>query len=144
MTVPGSTAGDGGSWPTSPMEARLLLRRQREQVLQYAEMPEMLADDQAGAVRSGVEASGRGPLPALPERLQRLVDDYQRDHPAVRLVPRTYVGVDEGGSTVVGAADVPAEDQLVSLGITETVLDADAVRVRSHLLLAAAIPSTSD
>jgi len=81
-------------------------------------------------------------LDALPTELQRMVKEYEHNHPGFRLEPCRclIVGAGEHQQISSGTEDLPGEDDLVSLVITESILDATQVRVSSQILMAAVVP----
>lgn len=133
-------------WSIAGDSARMLLRLHREQMLRYSDVPTLPARDaqnnRGDTLTPPRESRGELSLATVPVGLQRMVQEYERDHPGVRLAPRRFLVVGDGEHVQVGSetADLPGEDELVSLVITETALDAVRVRVRSQLLIAALVP----
>ena len=141
MDQPENVASTTQSWGLSGDDAREALRQHREHLLRYANVPAMPADDSPAGADSREEPGLS--VDDLPEQLQRLVRSYERDWPEVRLVPRGYIATGPTGDALpsIGLGEVPADDELVSFAVTETVMSSKSVQVRTHLFIAARVPS---
>lgn len=123
-------------WSLSGEEARATVREYRAQLLRYTGIPAppdaglSLVNSDAGATRLSKDE--------LPPELRRLVAEYERARPGVCLVPVRYVVVDgsEGVSVPPAPDELPDAEEMVSLSVTETLLSAEQVQVRTWLLIA--------
>jgi hypothetical protein len=100
-----------------------------------------MPSEESAAVASAVEEPALS-IDDLPDDLQRLARDYQRQRPGVQLDPKRYLVIGEADKGLVasGGRDVPDDDALVSFAITETTVSCEAVHVRSRVLIAARTP----
>lgn len=91
------------------------------------------------AVRS---AGPRLTIDELPSDIQELVRRYEASHPGVRLWLLQYLSIsaEPDKRAAEGIDDLPDDDNLVTLAITETVVSAELVEVHSRVLIA--IPSS--
>ena len=73
----------------------------------------------------------------LPTDMRQLLERYEREHPGTVVEPVGYltVGALEATRSSVGFADLPREEDLVILALTETVASAGRVEARSQVLL---------
>jgi hypothetical protein len=137
MTEPPSSPTTASPWSVSGDEAAELMRLHREQLRAFEDIP--------GEPEEGVRAEARQPaeltLDDLPEDLRRLVGEYERSRPGVRLTPLRYITIGgpggPGGAAVAGAAELP-DDGLVSFVVTQTIADAERVEVTSRIFVARA------
>jgi hypothetical protein len=127
-------------WGLSGADARAVLREHRQQILRYADLPAMPSEESA-TVASAVEEHALS-VDDLPQDLERLIRQYERERPGVRLEPRRYLVVGEAkeGLVTLGGGDLPDDDELVTFAITETTMSCEAVHVRSRVLIAARTP----
>jgi hypothetical protein len=143
MTFPDRT-GQPPGWTAPAATASELLRLHRDQVVAYTTTTTTTTyTGEPGAPTEGGEVSVT-PLSRadLPPDVVRLLERYEAEHPDVRLTPLRYVSVGPPDESTAAAADaaLPGERDLVSLAITESVVDAEEVEVRSRVLLAALAP----
>jgi hypothetical protein len=134
MTEPPSSPTTASPWSVSGDEAAELMRLHREQLRAFEDIPRESEE--------GVRAEARQPaeltLDDLPADLRRLVGEYERSRPGVRLTPLRYITIGgPGGAAVAGAAELP-DDGLVSFVVTQTIADADRAEVTSRILVARA------
>jgi hypothetical protein len=135
VTLPDET-GQPAAWAAPAVSASELLRLHRDQVIAYTTVP---SPEEPGA--SQVAPLTRADLP--PDVL-RLVERYEAEHQDVELTPLRYVSLGPPGESAAAAADaaLPAEGEVVSLAVTESIVDAERVEVRSRVLLAAVTRGT--
>lgn len=136
--------------PPAPSAADALqaLRQYREQLLLYRDIPPLPPDDgdadEDGPSRPTAEPT-REPvaLQDVPGQLRRLLADYERAHPEVRVVPVALFGSWEPeGELPTGRLDeLPDEDEMVCFSVTETTLSASSAEVRTRTLVAAIAPT---
>jgi hypothetical protein len=138
MTFPDRT-GEPPGWTAPVASASELLRLHRDQVVAYTTPYASERGAPAEAGESPVAPLGGD---GLPPDIVRLVERYEAHHPDVRLTPLRYVSVGPPGESTAAAAEaaLPGESDLVSLAVTESVVDAEGVEVRSRVLLAALVP----
>lgn len=109
-----------------------LLQSQCRQIEAYAP-PDDGAGEPAAARRakSSKATLTREDLPAV---LQSLVERYEASHPGTRLEPLRYVST--GVEAAVATTGDPLDGDVVSLSVTETVVDAKQIHVWSRVLIA--------
>jgi len=112
-------------WDGSGDRARQIMREYRGLLSGYAPVPE-LEKKKARKER----ASG------LPADMRQLLERYKREHPG-KVEPIAYItaGGSDATRNVSQFAELPPEDDLVILALTETVASADHVEARSQVLL---------
>jgi hypothetical protein len=73
----------------------------------------------------------------LSVEMRQLLERYTREHPDVAVQPVAYVttGGPDAAPAAAGFADLPSEEDLVMLALTETVASADRVEARSQVLM---------
>jgi hypothetical protein len=138
MNMHESDAG-AAKWGASGDGARGLLQLFRQQLRGYADVPAVSSEDAPRAQASVPVAA----VDDLPAELRQLLQRYEQEHPSVRLEPVRYVsvGVPREAGTLFSATDLPGEEELVVLVITETVASMSQVEVRSRMLLARQRPA---
>lgn len=109
-----------------------LLQSHCRQIEAYA-APDDGAGEPAGArlAKSPKAALTREDLPAV---LQSLVERYEGSHPGTRLEPLRYVST--GVDAAVATTGDPLDGDVVSLSVTETIVDARQIQVWSRVLIA--------
>jgi hypothetical protein len=120
---------------TSPWSAPAaeLLQSHCRQIEAYSQ-PVDAPEDTPAAIRA---KASKAPLTLadLPAVMRSLVERYEASHPGTRLEPLRYVSI---GSADAGTAttDDPLDGDVVSLSITEAIVDADQIQVESRSLIA--------
>jgi hypothetical protein len=130
MTFPDPSEGPS-VWAAPAGPVADLIRIHRDQVLAYTTVPSPASE--------GAGPPGTPPgLVSLPADIVRLVERYEAEHPGVRLMPLRYVSVGSPSESTAVTLDaaLPSDSDLVSLIVTETMVDAGRVEVRSRILLA--------
>src|SRR4249919_3073113 len=121
-------------WGASGGNARTLLAQLRQQVMRYADVPLAPTDVGPDAGKAAPPMS----VDNLPTEMQQLVKRYEKAHQGTAVQPIRLLSV--GGPDDVGAAfidaDIPSNDELVLLVLTETAVSVDHVEVRSQVLVA--------
>ncbi|HZR86313.1 MAG TPA: hypothetical protein VFB02_05890 [Bradyrhizobium sp.] len=123
-------------WNVTGARARAMLQLFRQQMLAFAQVPH---PEVASAARhAAAPPSARPSLADLPAELQQLLKRYEAAHPGVRVELVSYLtyGAPGDRSTEFNMSDLPPDDSLVVLAVTETVASAKQVEVRSHVLVA--------
>jgi len=125
-----------GDTPTvSPWSAPAaeLLQSHCQQIEAYTQ-PVDAPEDTPAAIRATASSA---PLTRadLPAAMRSLVERYEASHPGTHLEPLRYVSI---GSPDPGAAATgdPLDGDVVSLSITETIVDAHQIQVGSRVLIA--------
>jgi hypothetical protein len=138
MNMHESDAG-AAKWGASGDSARGLLQLFRQQLHGYAGVP-AVSPEGAPLAEAPVPVAAVDDLPA---ELRQLLQRYEQEHPSVRLEPVRYVSVGVPGEagSLFSASDLPGEEELVVLVITETVACMSQVEVRSRMLLARQRPA---
>lgn len=79
----------------------------------------------------------------LPADLRRLLKQYEEAHPDVRVEPVSYMTSDASGEAAMklDPSELPHEDELVVLSVTETTASARQIEARSHVLVARQRPA---
>lgn len=134
----GTVAGPS-AWSMSGEAATEQLRRHRHQLRAYAAIP---TDPDAGQQEAALRSAPRLTLEELPGDIQELVRRYESAQPGVRLRLLQYLTItaEPDERAAEGIEELPDDDSLVTLVITETMLGADVVEVRSRMLIA--VPSS--
>ena len=124
------------SWQVSEEELAQLLSLHREQLLLYDELP--TEPDE------GAKAEAKPPklnLDGVEQYVRELVAQYEGSRPGVKLKPLRYITVGgPDGTTVAGTAELP-DSGLVTLVVTQTILDSERAEVSSRILVASACKS---
>jgi hypothetical protein len=132
-----TTSVTASPWSVSGDEAAELMRLHREQLLAYDDVSTEEPEE-------GEKAEAPPPKlnPAdVDEDLRELVARYQDSRPGVKLTPVRYITIGApDGTTVVGSAELP-DTGLVSLVITQTIVDTERADVTSRILVAKAAKS---
>lgn len=83
------------------------------------------------------------PAAELPGELRRLLKQYEETHPDFRIEPVSYLVSGPSGETAMKLApsELPHEDELVVLSVTETIASAKQIEARSHVLVARQKPA---
>jgi hypothetical protein len=110
------------AWQTIGADARDVIRAYRREI----------------TVEGDVAATRPIDLASVPEPLMRLFSEYQASHPESELTPVFLLSLDAAGQSLAGYGDLPGDNEMVLLNITETVASASIVRVYTHVLIAAA------
>jgi hypothetical protein len=116
----------GMVWDGTGDRARQIMREYRGLLSGYAPVPDL-------------EKRAKAKVPAvakLPAEMRQLLDRYKRDNPG-KIEPIAYItaGGPEGARNVSQFAELPSEDDLVILALTETIASANRVEARSQVLL---------
>jgi hypothetical protein len=74
---------------------------------------------------------------ALPQAAQTLIDEYRAVHPDLDVVWERRMRADEAGPTLLveDGRELPDEHELISVGITVTLMTSDSARVLTDVLL---------
>lgn len=107
-----------------------LLQSHCQQIEAYAPQ-DSGAEPAAKRAKSQKAALTRADLPAA---LQSLVERYEASHPGTRLQPLRYVST--GVDPAVATDGDPLDGDVVSLSVTETIVDAKQIHVWSRVLIA--------
>jgi hypothetical protein len=80
---------------------------------------------------------------SLPMEVVRVLDAYEQAHPGIRLRPTRLVQFDGRNPSThrSTSAPLPGLDELVTLSVTESVVTAEALTVRSWIVFAACEPA---
>ena len=121
---PSESNQTGMTWKGSGDRARQIMREYRGLLSGYAPVPDVAKKKKAPAVS------------ALPAEMRQLLERYKRDNPG-KVEPIAYItaGGPEATRKVSQFADLPPEDDLVILALTETIASANRVEARSQVLL---------
>ena len=120
------------AWEGSGDRAREIMREYRGLLSGYAPVPDV--EKRPGKARKPPKAPS---VADLPPEMQQLLERYKRDNPKPAVQPVAYItagGADAARSVSV-FAELPPEDELVILSLTETVASANRVEARSQVLL---------
>jgi len=123
----------GTAWEGPGDRARQFMREYRGLLSGYAAVPDV-EKKQTRKSRTSPKALA---VSDLPVEMRQLLEKYKREHPGVAVQPVAYVtaGGPDAARRAAGFADLPPEDNLVILALTETVASADRVEARSQVLL---------
>jgi hypothetical protein len=124
-------------WDVSGNRARAMLQLYRQQMQAFAQIANPDGKGTA-ATRSPVPPAAKLSIAELPPDLHRLLKRYEQAHPGVGVEPVSYLALGAPGDTVTefNASDLPPDDDLIVLAVTETVASVKQVEVRSHVLVA--------
>ena len=128
-----SESNQNGTWEGSGDRARQIMREYRGLLSGYAPVP----DFEKKSRKERASAKTKAPaLAALPAQMRQLLERYKRDNPG-KIEPIAYIvaGGAEATRSVSQYAELPPEDDLVILALTETIAGANNVEVRSQVLL---------
>ncbi len=130
MKPPMSDPPTDSPWSAPAAE---LLQSHCQQIESYAP-PDEDAGEPAAAQRATL---AKAPLTRadLPAMLQALVERYEASHPATRLEPLRYVSTGFSEAVEHTTGD-PLDGDVVSLSVTETIVDAKQIQVWSRVLIA--------
>jgi hypothetical protein len=125
------------AWDGSGDRAKQIIREYRSLLSGYAPVPDL--DKKSSKERAAAKAKGKSKAPAiadLPAEMRQLLDRYKREHPG-KVEPIAYItaGGADAARSVSQFADLPPEDELVILALTETIASGDNVAARSQVLL---------
>jgi hypothetical protein len=68
--------------------------------------------------------------------MRQLLERYKREHPGnIQLVAYLTVGAPDAARSAAGFQDLPSEEALVILALTETIASVNGVEARSQVLL---------
>jgi hypothetical protein len=130
---PNESNQTGMTWEGSGDRARQIMREYRGLLNGYAPVP----DVEKKPRKERASAKAKAPAVAnLPTEVRQLLERYKRKHPG-KVEPIAYItagGTDKDRS-VSQFAELPPEDELVILALTETIASADRVEARSQVLL---------
>lgn len=121
------------AWDGSGDRARQIMREYRGLLSGYAPVP----DVEKKPRKQRTSAKAKAPAVAdLPAEMQQLLERYKREHPG-KVQPIAYItaGGADAARSVSQFAELPPEDELVVLALTETVASAEHVEARSQVLL---------
>jgi hypothetical protein len=121
------------AWEGPGDRARQFIREYRDVLRGYAAVPDT-AEENTLTARTPLKALAASDLSV---DMRHLLERYKREHPGTVVHPVAYLTVAAPAATrsVFGFADLPPEEDLVILALTETVASADRVEVRSQVLL---------
>jgi hypothetical protein len=121
------------AWDGSGDRARQIMREYRGLLSGYAPVPDVAKKPRKERTPAKTKAPAVSDLPA---EMQQLLERYKREHPG-KVQPIAYIiaGGPDAARSVSQFADLPPEDELVILALTETVASADRVEARSQVLL---------
>ena len=124
----------GMAWEGSGDRARQIMREYRDLLSGYAAVPDV-EKKQSRKARTPPKAKAPG-ASDLPVEMRQLLERYKREHPGtVQLVAHITAGGPDAARNASVFADLPPEDDLVILALTETVASANRVEARSQVLL---------
>ena len=130
---PSESNQTGMTWEGSGDRARQIMREYRGLLSGYAPVP----DFEKKSRKERASAKAKSPaVSRLPAEMRQLLERYKRDNPG-KVEPIAYItaGGPEATRNVSQFAELPPEDDLVILALTETVASADRVEARSQVLL---------
>ena len=110
-----------------------LLQSHCAQVAAYA--APLAEADESPAVATKATAPSRLTRTELPPVMVALIDRYEASHPGTTLEPLRYLTIGYPAGSDAGAGDALQGD-VVSLSVTETVVDAAHIQVTSRILIA--------
>jgi len=118
-------------WDGTGDRARQIMREYRGLLSGYAPVPELEKQPRKAKAKAKAPAVAN-----LPAEMRQLLERYKRDNPG-RVEPIAYItaGGPEGTRNVSQFAELPPEDDLVILALTETIASANHVEARSQVLL---------
>jgi hypothetical protein len=121
-------------WGASGGDARALLPLLRQQLRVYADLP----SDKKGSKLQARSSVAKTAVSDLPADMQELVGRYEQSHPGVRVEPVHLldIGIPEEAMAQFTAAEIPKDDEILILVLTETAASAERVEVRSRILIA--------
>jgi hypothetical protein len=122
-------------WDGTGDRARQIMREYRGLLSGYAPVPDLETEPRKG--RTSAKAKAKAPAVAtLPAEMRQLLERYKRDNPG-KVEPIAYItaGGPEAARNVSQFAELPPEDDLVILALTETIASANRVEARSQVLL---------
>ncbi|MFT3923785.1 MAG: hypothetical protein QM778_14730 [Myxococcales bacterium] len=130
---PNESERTGMAWEGSGDRARQIMREYRGLLIGYSPVPDLEERTSEERTRGKAKAPAVADLPA---EIRQLFDRFEREHPR-KVEPIAYItaGGSDGERSVSQFAELPPEDELVILALTETVASADRVEVRSQVLL---------
>jgi len=130
---PNESNPTGMAWDGTGDRARQIMREYRGLLSGYAPVP----DVEKKPRKQRTSAKAKAPAVAnLPAEMRQLLERYKRDTPG-RVEPIAYItaGGSEATRSVSQFAELPPEDDLVILALTETIASANRVEARSQALL---------
>ena len=121
------------SWESSGDRARQFMRDYRALLGGYAAVPDVES-------RPGKKARTSAKLRIvsdLPAEMQQLLEKYKREHPKTPVEPVAYLtaGGPDATRSAARFADLPPEEDLLIVALTQTVASCDRVEARSQILL---------
>jgi hypothetical protein len=130
---PSESNQTGMTWEGSGDRARQIMREYRGLLSGYAPVPDV--EKKSRKERSSAKTKAPA-VSALSAEMRQLLDRYKRDNPG-KVEPIAYItaGGTEATRSVSQFADLPPEDDLVILALTETIASANRVEARSQVLL---------
>lgn len=130
-------------WNASGNRARATLQLFRQQLQAHAQVPAV--DPEAAPRRKSPAKKPAAKLSVaeLPADLRRLLKQYEEAHPDIRVEPVSYMisGASGEAAMKLDPSELPHEDELVVLSVTETTASAKQIEARSHVLVARARPA---
>ena len=123
----------GAEWEGPGDRARQFMREYRDVLRGYAAAP----DTEEETTLSARTPSKALAVSDLPVDMRHLLERYEREHPGTVVRPVAYLtgGAPDATRGTFGFADLPPEEDLVILALTETVASAGRVEARSQVLL---------
>jgi hypothetical protein len=123
----------GMTWDGSGDRARQIMREYRGLLSGYAPVPDLEKKSRKGRLSAKTKAPAAS---ALPAEMRQLLERYKRDNPG-KVEPIAYItaGGSEATRSISQFAELPPEDDLVILALTETIASASRVEARSQVLL---------
>jgi hypothetical protein len=133
---PGNNNPTGTAWEGSGDRARQIMREYRSLLNGYAAVPDVEQRPRKTKARTPPKAKAPA-VSDLPAEMQQLLERYKRDNPktGIQLVAYITAGGSGAARSVAQCADLPPEEELVILALTETVASANRVEARSQVLL---------
>jgi len=125
------------AWDGTGDRARQIIRDYRSLLSGYAPTPDV--EKKPSKERAPAKAKAKSNAPAvadLPAEMRQLLNRYKREHPG-KVEPIAYItaGGADAARSVSQFADLPPEDDLVILALTQTIASGDHVEARSQVLL---------
>lgn len=123
-------------WEGPGDRARQFMREYRGLLSGYAEVPDV---EEKRKKKKSAKA-GTPPKPPgvsdLSAEMRQLLERYKREHPGtVQLVAYITAGGPDAARSAAGFPDLPSEEALVILALTETIASVNGVEARSQVLL---------
>ena len=124
-------------WEGPGDRARQFMREYRGLLGGYAEVPDVEKKKKTKTSRKASTARKPPGVSDLSAEMRQLLERYKREHPGpgVQLVAYVTAGGPVAAGSAAGFPDLPSEEALVILALTETIASVNGVEARSQVLL---------